>query len=98
MSARPSPVALVTGGASGMGAAIVQRLSADGHRVVVADLDQGCGSAGRRRVRLKTLRTSGVVRSRRRGTQICYSLHPTLADLLGQLAHDLDAETRSALM
>ncbi len=40
MPARESPVALVTGGASGMGAAIVARLSADGHRVVVADLDE----------------------------------------------------------
>jgi NAD(P)-dependent dehydrogenase (short-subunit alcohol dehydrogenase family) len=39
-TARPSPVALITGGASGMGAAIAQRLSADGIRVVVADLDE----------------------------------------------------------
>jgi NAD(P)-dependent dehydrogenase (short-subunit alcohol dehydrogenase family) len=39
-SAHGSPVALVTGGASGIGAAISQRLSADGHRVVVADLDE----------------------------------------------------------
>lgn len=41
---RPSPVALVTGGASGMGAAIAQRLSADGMRVVVADLDEGAAA------------------------------------------------------
>jgi NAD(P)-dependent dehydrogenase (short-subunit alcohol dehydrogenase family) len=53
MSARPSPVALVTGGASGMGAAIAQRLSADGHRVVVADLDEAAAArvvAGSRRL------------------------------------------------
>jgi NAD(P)-dependent dehydrogenase (short-subunit alcohol dehydrogenase family) len=34
------PVALVTGGASGLGEAIVGRLSADGARVVVADVDE----------------------------------------------------------
>jgi hypothetical protein len=44
MSARPSPVALVTGGASGMGAAVFQRLSSDGHRVVVADLDEAAAA------------------------------------------------------
>lgn len=33
------PVAIVTGGASGLGAAICERLAADGHTVVVADLD-----------------------------------------------------------
>ena len=42
---RMSPVALVTGGASGMGAAIVRRLSADGCRVVVADLDEPAAAA-----------------------------------------------------
>jgi NAD(P)-dependent dehydrogenase (short-subunit alcohol dehydrogenase family) len=44
MSAGTSPVALVTGGASGMGAAIVRRLSAAGHRVVVADLDEAAAA------------------------------------------------------
>lgn len=33
-----APVALVTGGASGLGEAIVNRLATDGHRVVVADI------------------------------------------------------------
>jgi NAD(P)-dependent dehydrogenase (short-subunit alcohol dehydrogenase family) len=35
-----APVALVTGGASGLGEAIVSRLSADDARVVVADIDE----------------------------------------------------------
>jgi NAD(P)-dependent dehydrogenase (short-subunit alcohol dehydrogenase family) len=46
-SARPSPVALITGGASGIGAAIAHRLSAEGHRLVIADLDAAAaGSLG----------------------------------------------------
>lgn len=35
----PRPVAIVTGGASGLGEAICHRLASDGHTVVVADLD-----------------------------------------------------------
>ncbi|MEJ2868188.1 SDR family NAD(P)-dependent oxidoreductase [Actinomycetospora sp. OC33-EN08] len=35
-----APVALVTGGAGGIGRAIVARLAESGHRVVVADLDR----------------------------------------------------------
>jgi NAD(P)-dependent dehydrogenase (short-subunit alcohol dehydrogenase family) len=44
MSARlAGPVALVTGGASGLGEAIVNKLSGDGFRVVVADIDERRG-------------------------------------------------------
>jgi len=39
------PVTLITGAGSGMGAAIARRLSSDGHRVVVADLDEGSAQA-----------------------------------------------------
>jgi NAD(P)-dependent dehydrogenase (short-subunit alcohol dehydrogenase family) len=37
--------AMVTGGASGIGAAIVHRLLADGARVVIADIDEDAGKA-----------------------------------------------------
>jgi NAD(P)-dependent dehydrogenase (short-subunit alcohol dehydrogenase family) len=36
---------LVTGGANGLGAAMVRRFTADGHRVAVADLDSAAGEA-----------------------------------------------------
>ena len=41
MSAKlAAPVAIVTGGASGLGAAIAERFATDGYRVVVADVDE----------------------------------------------------------
>lgn len=45
---------------------------------------------------LKALRTSGVVRTRRRGTQVCYSLAPSVASLLGELADTLDGAPETA--
>ncbi len=37
------PTALITGGASGIGRAIVERLAASAYRVVVADINAACG-------------------------------------------------------
>jgi NAD(P)-dependent dehydrogenase (short-subunit alcohol dehydrogenase family) len=61
MSAPASPVALVTGGASGMGAAIVGRLSADGHRVVVADLDEAAAARVAARLPCEAVAVGGDV-------------------------------------
>ena len=36
-------VAVITGGAAGIGEAIARRLSADGFMIVIADLDGGAG-------------------------------------------------------
>ena len=38
-------VAIVTGGAKGIGAAVVRRLAADGAAVVIADIDEEAGRA-----------------------------------------------------
>jgi NAD(P)-dependent dehydrogenase (short-subunit alcohol dehydrogenase family) len=45
MTDAAAKVAVVTGGASGIGAAVVRRLSGAGYRVVVADLDEDGGRA-----------------------------------------------------
>ena len=45
MNALANKVALVTGGASGIGNAIAARLSADGARVVITDIQQAAGRA-----------------------------------------------------
>jgi NAD(P)-dependent dehydrogenase (short-subunit alcohol dehydrogenase family) len=46
MSAKlATPVAIVAGGASGLGEAIVERLASDSYRVVVADIDEARGEA-----------------------------------------------------
>jgi ArsR family transcriptional regulator, arsenate/arsenite/antimonite-responsive transcriptional repressor len=46
---------------------------------------------------LKALRTNRVVRTRRRGTQICYSLAPNVAGLLGELAETLNTAPQTTL-
>jgi NAD(P)-dependent dehydrogenase (short-subunit alcohol dehydrogenase family) len=45
MQLRPDDVALITGGASGLGAATAQALAADGVRVVILDLPSAPGAA-----------------------------------------------------
>jgi NAD(P)-dependent dehydrogenase (short-subunit alcohol dehydrogenase family) len=44
-SITPSPVALITGAASGIGAAVAHMLTRDGWRIIVADLDVEAGAA-----------------------------------------------------
>lgn len=46
---------------------------------------------------LKALRTSGVVCTRRQGTQVCYSLAPSVARMLRQLADTLRVTPETAL-
>ena len=45
MKALEGKVAVVTGGAKGIGSAVVRRLVADGARVIIADLDRQNGEA-----------------------------------------------------
>jgi 2-hydroxycyclohexanecarboxyl-CoA dehydrogenase len=59
-SLRPSRVALVTGGAGGIGRAIVRALTADGHRVVVGDIADGAVDGAALAVRLDVTDTDSV--------------------------------------
>jgi NAD(P)-dependent dehydrogenase (short-subunit alcohol dehydrogenase family) len=54
-------VAVVTGGASGLGAAIAERLAADGAHVIIADVDGPAAESVRTRVAARGHRASVVV-------------------------------------
>ena len=70
---------------------IVRRLAVEGE-ICACDFTEHFGvSQPTISGHLKTLRSSGVVRTRRRGTQVCYSLAPSVAGLLGEVAETLDA-------
>jgi len=53
-------VAIVTGGASGIGAALCEELAARGAVVVVADFDEGAAEAEAARLRARSLRARGA--------------------------------------
>lgn len=84
-------VAVITGGASGIGQAISRRLASDGYSVVVADID-ACGAD----------RTVAAIRSQRHSADM-YSVDVTdessvrrmFAELVGRFAH-IDALVCSA--
>lgn len=50
MSDRGAPVAIVTGGARGIGYATAEALARDGHAIVIADIDGEAGEAAARRL------------------------------------------------
>ena len=54
-------VAVITGGASGIGKAVADRAAAEGMKVVLADIEEGAAQGGRGRAR-----PAGAPRHRRR--------------------------------
>src|SRR5687767_12247465 len=80
-SASDSAVAVVTGGAAGVGEAIARRLSADGFTVVIADLDGN---------RAEELATEISARGgRASGRHVDVSAAESVAALFDWLTHDL---------
>jgi NAD(P)-dependent dehydrogenase (short-subunit alcohol dehydrogenase family) len=80
-SADDSAVAVVTGGAAGIGEAIARRLSEDGFKVVIADLD------GNRAEELATEISARGGRASSR--QVDVSAADSVAALFDGLTHDL---------
>ena len=73
-------VAVVTGGASGIGLASVRRLASEGARVVVADLERRRGQAHRGRG-LRPVRAHGRDRPGRRRSRLFAAAHDTFGSV-----------------
>jgi NAD(P)-dependent dehydrogenase (short-subunit alcohol dehydrogenase family) len=78
------PVAVVTGGARGIGYATAQVLARDGHAVVIADIDPGAGEQAAERLRAAG-RSALSVRTDVADRESVEAMMQTLLDRLGRI-------------
>ena len=84
-------VALVTGASRGIGAAIALRLAEEGGTCACDFAELFAVSQPTVSQHLKVLRDAGLVRTRREGTQIYYSLDPAGVDAVHDVVRQLAA-------